>query len=358
MRQPLFCSLSLGERVGEREVAHDPSLDGTPAPRAALARPEAWSAHAKFSADAQSLSPNPPAFAGAGSTSPGGGESAGWSARLNLCFEPRQVNAATRTVMTERNHFGPLRILKPLYPEGDAICHAIIVHPPGGIVAGDSLAVDLRVDSSAHALATTPGAQKWYRSTGAAASAITRLHVADDAHLEWMPQETMVFDGARATQTLEIALAQKARFFGWEMLCLGRTTRGERFATGEFRQSTRLVRAESGAPLWRESMRLIGNDPLLSSPLGFRGMPVAATAWIALPDDKSGTAAAKVLAAVRNELGDAPMAAASSPEPGLVVVKALGDAPEAVRNLLIGVWKKIRLQVFAVDAVLPRIWST
>lgn len=286
------------------------------------------------------------------------GVGAGWSARLNLRFEPREVNGATRTLMTERDHFGPLRILKPLYPEGDDICHAVIVHPPGGIVAGDSLAVDLRVDSGAHALATTPGAQKWYRSTGAAASAITRLHVADDARLEWMPQETMVFDGARARQMLEITLAPNARFFGWEMLCLGRTTRGERFATGEFRQSIRLVRADGGAPLWRESMLLIGNDPLMSSPLGFRGLPVAATAWIVLPDDESGLASADVLAAVRAELGDAPLAAASSPETGLIVIKAMGDAPEAVRNLLIGVWKKIRLHVFAREAILPRIWST
>lgn len=283
---------------------------------------------------------------------------AGWSARLNLRFEAREVNGALRTVMTERDHFGPLRILKPLYPEGDAICHAVIVHPPGGIVAGDSLAVSVRVDGGAHALATTPGTQKWYRSTGAAASAVTRLHVADDAHLEWMPQETMVFDGARASQTLDISLAPNARFFGWEMLCLGRTTRGERFVTGEFRQSVRLLRGDGGAPIWRESMVLMGDDPLMHSPLGFRGLPVAATAWIALPDDAAGALSANVLAAVRAALNEAPMAAASSPEPGLIVIKALGDAPEAVRNLLIGVWKKIRLQVFAREAILPRIWST
>ena len=283
---------------------------------------------------------------------------AGWSARLNLRFQPRDVNGAQRTVMTERNHFGPLRILKPLYPEGDAICHAVIVHPPGGIVAGDSLAVDLRVDGGAHALATTPGAQKWYRSTGAAAAAITRLHVADDARLEWMPQETMVFDGARAKQTLAITLAPKAIFFGWEMLCLGRTARGERFANGEFRQSIGLVRADGGAPLWRESMVLSGNDALLSSKLGFRDLPVAATAWIAFPDVESGLLTADILAAVRLQLADAPQAAASSPEAGLIVIKALGDAPEAVRNLLIAVWKKIRLQVFSREAILPRIWST
>ena len=282
----------------------------------------------------------------------------GWSARLNLRFEPRQVNGTTRTVMTERNHFGPLRILRPLYPEGDAPCHAVIVHPPGGIVAGDRLAVEVRVDARAHALATTPGAQKWYRSTGAAAAAITRLQVGDDANLEWMPQETMVFNGARAKQTLEITLAPRASFFGWEMLCLGRTARGERFASGAFRQSIRLLRAGSSAPLWRESIVLMGNDALMDSPLAFRQLPVTATAWIVLPDNALGVATAALLADVRQLLGHAPLAAASSPDAGLVVVKAMGDAPEAVRNLLIGVWKTIRLQVFARAAILPRIWST
>ena len=102
----------------------------------------------------------------------------------------------------------------------------------------------------------------------------------------------------------------------------------------------------------------MGDDPLMKSPLGFRGLPVTATAWIALSDTESGVVTADVLASVRVELGDAPLAAASSPEAGLIVIKAMGDAPEAVRNLLIGAWKKIRLQVFAREAILPRIWST
>ena len=289
--------------------------------------------------------------------------SGGWFARLNLRFEPREVSGATRTVMTERNHFGPLRILKPLYPEGHDICHGVIVHPPGGIVAGDSLAVDVRVETGANALITTPGTQKWYRSSGKLASAVTRLHVADGATLEWMPQETMVFDGAWAEQVLDVTLAPRARFFGWEMLCLGRTTRGERFTIGEFRQRIRLVRLLSdtggtheSAPIWRESMVLRGDDPLMASALGMRGLPVIATAWIVfLPEAQD---SATLLGEIRTVLSDAPLVAASSPEPGLIVVKAIGDAPESVRNLLIAVWSKIRLQVFGRKPELPRIWST
>lgn len=290
----------------------------------------------------------------------GDGLEPGWSARLNLRFEAREVLGSTRTVMTERNHFGPLRILKPLYPEGHDICHGVIVHPPGGIVAGDSLAIDVRVDQGANAVITTPGAQKWYRSTGKQASAVTRLQVADNASLEWMPQETIVFDGTSAQQSLEITLALEARLFGWEMLCLGRTTRGERFTTGAFRQRIRLVRTDAnarrGAPMWRESMVLVGDDPLLRSALGMRGLPVIATAWIAfLPEAQD---SATLLGEIRAALNDAPLAVASSPEPGLIVVKAIGNAPETVRNVLIAVWSKIRLQVFGRKPELPRIWST
>ncbi|MBL8309225.1 MAG: urease accessory protein UreD [Burkholderiales bacterium] len=249
-------------------------------------------------------------------------------------------------------------MLKPLYPEGDAFCHAVLVHPPGGIVEGDSLSVSVAVDAGANAVITTPGAQKWYRSAGRVAVADTQIAVANGASLEWMPQEAMAYDGARARQRLTIDLAPTARFFGWEVLCLGRTARGERFAAGEFQQRIRLVRTGKSAPLWSESMHLIGNDPLMSSPLGLRGLPVMATAWIALGGEAAGDNATAALATVREVLAEEPLAAASAPEEQLIVVKMIGDAPEAVRNLLIRVWKNTRLQLFEREPVLPRIWST
>ena len=106
-------------------------------------------------------------------------------------------------------------------------------------------------------------------------------------------------------------------------------------------------------------MVITGGDPLLTSPLGLRGMPVTATAWIAFPQSTLSTLSAdELLANVRTTLGDSALAAASSPEAGLVVVKVIGDAPEALRNLLIAVWSKIRMQVFGRKPELPRIWCT
>src|SRR5258706_481568 len=159
---------------------------------------------------------------------------AAWKASLSLGF----TSHGTRSVLSRREHDGPLVVQKALYPEGEGVCHAIVVHPPGGIVGGDQLG--LRVDCAAqsHALLTTPGAGKWYRSAGAWARQSLDFSVAGT--LEWLPRETIVFDGALAELTTTVDLAEGARFIGWEVVCLGRRGAGERFERGRLRLSTRI----------------------------------------------------------------------------------------------------------------------
>jgi len=123
-----------------------------------------------------------------------------WKARLRLGFERRDG----RTVLAAREHDGPLVVQKALYPEGDAVCHAIVVHPPAGIAGGDELELNARSTEGAHALLTTPGAGKWYRSAGPWASQTLRFEVA--GALEWLPQESIVFDGALAQLETEVRL--------------------------------------------------------------------------------------------------------------------------------------------------------
>lgn len=276
-----------------------------------------------------------------------------WLASLRLRFSC----ADERTILSERVHSGPLRLLKPLYPEGDQCCHAVIVHPPGGIVAGDSLMVDVQLDEKAHGLITTPGAQKWYRSLGAKATAVTTLVVDRNAMLEWLPQETIVFDGAVARQSLDIELHENAAFFGWEIVCLGRTARAERYATGQFRQTIRLKRGD--ALLWSEHTVLNGDDPLLNSVLGWGGLPVSATAWIARPaHTASGGCDTDMLAQLRAVIADNPCAAASNPARGFFVIKVIAASAESARELLATLWSEVRFALFAIAPQRPRIWST
>ena len=194
-----------------------------------------------------------------------------WHAELQLRF----ARSGERIVLRENRHFGPLRVQKALYPEGDAVCQTILLHPPSGIAGGDQLQIRAAVENGAHAQLTTPGAGKWYRSAGADAGQQIELSVGDGATLEWLPQESIVFDGARAHMRTRVSLAADSRFIGWDVLCLGRAASGERFSSGRFDLFYRIDR--DGTPLWIERGRFDGSDPMLASPAGWDGAGVCAT---------------------------------------------------------------------------------
>ena len=152
---------------------------------------------------------------------PAGAIDSGWLARLDLDF---QVHGG-RTVLARRRHEGPLRTLRSFHPEG-APCHSYLIHPPGGIVGGDRLEIDIRVGDGAHALITTPAANKFYRSAGATARQVQELRVEAGATLEWLPQEQSLFNAARVDSLTRVALGDSARFLGWEITALGRPASG------------------------------------------------------------------------------------------------------------------------------------
>lgn len=144
-----------------------------------------------------------------------------WFAKLELGFRKDQ----NRTILAHRKHHGPVRVQKMLWPEKTGVCHALIVHPPAGIAGGDHLSFEIHVDEAAHALVTTPGAGKWYRSNQKQAYQHINLAVQEQGILEWLPQETMLFNGAIAHSETKIILAESASFIGWDMLVLGRQAR-------------------------------------------------------------------------------------------------------------------------------------
>ncbi|ERS91549.1 urease accessory protein UreD, partial [Halomonas sp. PBN3] len=176
-----------------------------------------------------------------------------WVASLDLCFATRE--AVTR--MTRCRHRGPLRVQRPFHPEGrDGACHVYLLHPPGGLVSGDALSIEVGVQGGAHALLTTPAANKLYRADSHAVAwrQHTRLVVADGGALEWLPQETLAFDGSRGAQTTEIALDGAARCLGWEVMALGRPASRLPYLSGRIEQRFRLTR--DGRPLWLERQPL------------------------------------------------------------------------------------------------------
>jgi urease accessory protein len=270
-----------------------------------------------------------------------------WRAELELDFA-RRANA---TVLAHRRQQGPLTLQKALYPEGDGVCHCVVLHPPGGIVAGDELVLRLRARAGAHALITTPGATKWYRSDGATATQRIDIELADGACCEWLPQESIFFSGAHACSQVNIHLSGNALVFGWEIVCLGRPAAGERFDDGELLLTINIEHENN--LLWRECARLGGGDRLLSSPIGLRGHSVFATAYVA---GRDGDAA--LLDGLREVAAPAGAQAGVTALPRLLVARYLGESTEQAKRYFGELWQRSRLAMLGKAACPPRIWDT
>ena len=274
-----------------------------------------------------------------------------WKGSLAL----RYSRDGERTIAHDR-HEGPLRVLKALYPEGSAICHHVLVHPPGGIVGGDVLDIDATLDAGTHALITTPGATRFYRSAADSASQHAVLRVADGARLEWLPLETIAYRGCLAENRVRLELAPGAQAIGWDVLALGLPAAGIAFDSGVFTQHLELPGR------WLERGRITASDArLLDSPLGLAGQRVLATAWFASGSPLSDAQREALLEAARGCAGASPSAArcgVTSPHEGVIVLRTLAARVEPAMALLQQVRAAWRSLAWRLPANTPRVWQT
>lgn len=326
-----------------------------------------------------------------------------WNARMDLDFAVRQG----RTTLMRMNFAGPLRVQRPFYPEAappensvpgmgqrSQPCHCCLLHPPGGLVSGDNLHLEARLSTGAHVLLTAPSASKFYAadSCNVPQRQSTALHV-EGGVLEWLPRETIIYDGARAEMVTEVHLDAESVCMGWETVCLGRPAAGESFTHGSLHQRLRLTR--HGRPLLHETLRMEGGDELQHGPFGLDGQTVCATLFAAgrtAGPDEAAAHDAAALAACCEKLqtmlvpreDDLPEtetsmeggnvgAPASAPSPaplpdvirdhagatmrgGVLVLRYLGPDVEAARTLLLTAWRMLRPALTGCEAHMPRIW--
>lgn len=272
---------------------------------------------------------------------------AGWLARLKLGFTRRNE----RTVLATRAHSGPLVVQKPLYPEGDAVCHTVILHPPGGIAGGDDLAITVDVGPQAHALATTPGAGKWYKANGAVARQQLAFGVGEQAVFEWLPQETILFGAAYAEMATHIKLVGTAAYAGWEIVCLGRRASGEFFESGLLRQRTEIRR--DGKLIWLEAGEVKGGDAFMHSPVGLRGCPVFGSMLVA-----AGQMPAELLDTCREIAPPAHAHVGMTQVPGVFSARYLGHSAQDARHYFERLWAVLRPWYATRPAQRLRLWNT
>jgi len=268
-----------------------------------------------------------------------------WQAELQLGFVQRHQ----KTVLAHRQRQGPLTVQRPFYPE-QAICHTYLLHPPGGIVGGDQLSIRINTDTDAHALLTTPGANKFYRSAGAWADQ-QQFFTVNNSILEWLPQENIFFPAAKAKLHTHIQLSSHAKYIGWEINCLGRPTIGETFNQGQLEWLTHLQRAQT--PLLIDRFKLTNQQ--LNNAASLRGHAVFAT-LLATPSTPTALASSQQYCADYNSTRTG--FAGVSVMNDVLIVRYLGNSTAQAQRLFRQIWQAIRPNIIGKEAVPPRIWQT
>lgn len=275
----------------------------------------------------------------------------GWHSSLQL----RYRRDAARTVAWHQ-HDGALRVLAALHPEGDAVCHHVMVHPPAGLAGGDTVHVDVQVQPGAHALLTTPGATRFYRSLGPEASQALHARVGAGARLEWLPLESLAFTGCIGANRCVFELEAGGELLAWDMLALGRPAAGDDFTRGRFTQHLEIP------GVWLERGGIDAGDRVLrDAPGGLAGHSALGTLVFAAGDAIDPARRERLLAAVRELLAQAPdgvRAGVTSPQPQVLVLRALAQRIEPMSQLLRSAWELWRAQAWNLPACPPRVWST
>jgi urease accessory protein len=262
--------------------------------------------------------------------------------------------ASGRSVV-HHQHQGPLRVLKSLYPEGDAVCHNVLVHPPSGLVGGDTLDIQIQVDAGAHALITTPGATRFYRSEQGLAQQKVSVNLAPGAKLEWLPLETIAYSGCQALNQWVGQLSPGSELMAWDMLALGLPHANLAFDQGHYAQHLEIK------GMWLERAHLAASDErLLNSPLGLAGQRCMGTLVMAQGSPWAEAQRQLAVDVARQVCEASPLtvwSGVTSPDPRMVVLRVLAPQVEAVFHLLKLVWLAWRTDIWRMPTVLPRIWA-
>ncbi len=271
-----------------------------------------------------------------------------WQAALSLGFTQR----TPRTVLSHRQHNGPLLVQRPFYPESDGTAHLYILHPPAGIVGGDELRIEVQLHEQARALLTTPAATKIYAHPTHYAQQVLQAEVSNHAVFEWLPQETIAFNGSRCRNKVHIDLQDQGLFIGWDTMCLGRPAIAESFSMGELCQRFQLF--HNGQPIWLERVCYQGDEPALREVWGLQGHPVFSTFVCAMVEQG-------LVSAVREALGEVNSAQESVAVTwldGVLVARYLGEKVSRAHQLWQQAWAVVRQQCLNKAACAPRIWAT
>jgi len=280
----------------------------------------------------------------------------GWRARLELRFESQ--DRCTR--VTHRAHRGPLLVQRAFYPESAADsalssaqpCHVYLIHPPGGVVSGDDLSLDVEVRANAHALLTTPAAGKFYRRRDQRVARLTQTLRVDGGVLEWLPQENIYYPDCVANLSTILQLQGSARVIGWEIGCLGLPASQATLGEGHIRQCFELWL--EGSPVWLERLTL--DRACLQARWGLAGH-IALGTWLAFPANEQHLERARAVA-LEWGINSAELTLACTLVDKTLCCRGVAARADRLKQCFIDLWKALRFELLGRTATAPRIWMT
>ena len=276
-----------------------------------------------------------------------------WSAQIDLTFGVKRG----KTRLVHSAHHGPLRLLKNFHPEVDGTSHSYLIHPPGGMAPGDQIDISVALERNAKTLITTPSAGKVYGIKNvketfdvSAQTQNVQLTAAADACLEWLPQETIIFDSAQVDLNTRVELSRSAKFFGWDTIMLGRNASGEKFQTGACTQKIELF--VDGKLLLLEKNRLDTASTLLTKRWGLAGNSILATALAT-----TSVSRAKI-DQLYEQLNHDLMQWSLTQLGDIFIARYMGNSILECKAGLLVLWQEIRPLLTGKKCIKPRIWYT
>jgi urease accessory protein len=267
--------------------------------------------------------------------------------------ELRFARRDNATRLTHLYQHEPLRVLFPAPEVGD-IPLAVLLTTSGGLVAGDRLAISVRVEDGAAAHVTAAAAEKIYRSTGATTAVKQHLTAGEGAWLEYLPPETILFDGARLRRETRIELVPGAGFLGGGILVFGRHARGERLTHGLVNERWEVWR--EGALVWGDALHLDGDiAATIADPACFAGAAACATLILAPPADNPSTFLDNARA-VQAGSAVAGLQAGATIVGGLLIARWLGQDALTLRRAYGDLACHLRQAAMGLPPRLPRLW--
>jgi urease accessory protein len=264
-------------------------------------------------------------------------------------------SAGGRTRLSHLYQRNPQRAFFPLSEPDDRAALAVLVTTSGGLVAGDRIVIDIRAEADAVAHVTTSAAEKIYRSTGATTQIAQSIAVGARAWLECLPQETILFDGARLRRHTTVAVAPGGGFLGGNILIFGRRARSERFTYGLLHEGLEVRLA--GHLVWGDALHIDGGvATMLDDAACFDGAAACATLILAPPDGEPARFVDRGRAA-QARMPTPGLRAGITVVNGIVVARWLAAEAAALRRAFADLACLWRHAAMGLPARLPRLWS-